>query len=42
MRPLFRPEFQQLRLNQLDLTLQPFRSAQQVPRPAKGWIRAIR
>jgi predicted DNA-binding mobile mystery protein A len=42
MRPLFRPEFQHLRLNQLDLALQPFRSAQQVARPPKGWVRAIR
>lgn len=42
MRPALRPAFHQLRMNQLDRTLQPFRVAQQVPRPAKGWIRAIR
>jgi len=37
-----RTVFQELRLNQLDRALQPFRTAQKVPRPPKGWVRAIR
>jgi len=36
-----RNDFRQLRSKQLDRTLAPFRSAK-VPRPPKGWIRAIR
>jgi predicted DNA-binding mobile mystery protein A len=35
-----RPIFQEMRLHQLDRSLAPFRSAQ--PRPARGWLRAIR
>jgi predicted DNA-binding mobile mystery protein A len=31
-----------LRLKQLDRTLESFRAAQALPRPQKGWIRAIR
>jgi predicted DNA-binding mobile mystery protein A len=42
MRSVLRPAFHDLRLNQLDRTLEPFRLAQKVPRPARGWIRAIR
>jgi predicted DNA-binding mobile mystery protein A len=42
MRSVFRPAFHDLRLNQLDRTLEPFRMAQKVPRPARGWIRTIR
>jgi predicted DNA-binding mobile mystery protein A len=34
--------FQEMRLHQLDRTLEPFRVAQQVPRPSRGWLRAIR
>jgi predicted DNA-binding mobile mystery protein A len=34
--------FQEMRLHQLDRTLEPFRLAQQVPRPSRGWLRAIR
>ena len=34
--------FQEMRLHQLDRTLEPFRFAQQVPRPSRGWLRAIR
>ena len=34
--------FQEMRLHQLDRTLEPFRIAQQVPRPSRGWLRAIR
>ncbi len=34
--------FQEMRLQQLDRTLEPFRLAQQVPRPSRGWLRAIR
>jgi predicted DNA-binding mobile mystery protein A len=37
-----RSEFRNLRLNQLDRNLEAFRPAQSVPRPQKGWIRAIR
>ncbi len=36
-----RNEFRQLRSNQLDRALAPLRSVN-VPRPPKGWIRAIR
>ncbi len=35
-------EFKNLRLRQLERSLQPFLAAQSVPRPSKGWIRAIR
>lgn len=35
-------EFRNLRLKQLDRSLESFRAAQTVPRPQKGWIRAIR
>ena len=42
MRSVFRPAFHDLRLNQLDRILEPFHNAQKVPRPAGGWIRAIR
>jgi predicted DNA-binding mobile mystery protein A len=35
-----RPIFQEMRLHQLDRALAPFRGAQ--PRPARGWVRAIR
>jgi predicted DNA-binding mobile mystery protein A len=34
--------FRHLRLQQLERTLVPFLQAREVPRPAKGWIRAIR
>jgi predicted DNA-binding mobile mystery protein A len=37
-----RPAFHQLRLHQLDRSLEPFRAAQTIPRPARGWLRAIR
>jgi predicted DNA-binding mobile mystery protein A len=37
-----RDEFRDLRLKQLDRTLEPFRAAQKVSRPRKGWLRAIR
>ncbi len=37
-----RTVFQELRVHQLDRALQPFRAARTVPRPAKGWVRAIR
>lgn len=37
-----RREFRNLRLKQLDRTLEPYRAARKVPRPSKGWIRAIR
>jgi predicted DNA-binding mobile mystery protein A len=35
-------EFRSLRLQQLQRALAPFLAAQSVPRPEKGWIRAIR
>jgi predicted DNA-binding mobile mystery protein A len=37
-----RNEFRNLRITQLDRSLQPFRAARKVPRPQKGWLRAIR
>src|ERR1700744_739364 len=37
-----RSEFKSLRLKQLDRALEPYRKAQTVQRPAKGWIRSIR
>lgn len=37
-----RSEFRGLRLKQLDRSLEAFRAAQSLPRPQKGWIRAIR
>jgi predicted DNA-binding mobile mystery protein A len=37
-----RNEFRILRLKQLDRSLESFRAARTVPRPQKGWIRAIR
>jgi predicted DNA-binding mobile mystery protein A len=37
-----RNEFRNLRLKQLDRTLEPFRVAAKTPRPQKGWLRAIR
>jgi predicted DNA-binding mobile mystery protein A len=37
-----RNEFRNLRLKQLDRTLESFRVAAKTPRPQKGWLRAIR
>jgi predicted DNA-binding mobile mystery protein A len=37
-----RNEFKNLRLNQLDRNLEPYQAARKVPRPSKGWVRAIR
>jgi len=37
-----RNEFRTLRLKQLGRTLKPFRAAAKIPRPQKGWLRAIR
>jgi predicted DNA-binding mobile mystery protein A len=37
-----RNEFRSLRLKQLDRSLESFHAARGVPRPPKGWIRAIR
>ena len=37
-----RNEFRNLRLKQLDRSLGPFRMAAKIPRPEKGWLRAIR
>ncbi len=37
-----RHEFRNLRLKQLDRSLDSFRAARAVSRPQKGWIRAIR
>jgi predicted DNA-binding mobile mystery protein A len=36
------PDFKNLRLRQLERNLRPFLPAREVPRPQKGWIRAIR
>ena len=35
-------EFRKLRIRQLDRALKPFLEARDLPRPQKGWIRAIR
>ena len=37
-----KPEFKSLRVRQLDRSLQPFYAAKNVPRPQRGWIRALR
>src|SRR5208282_1647818 len=37
-----RNEFRNLRLKQLDRTLEPFRAVVKTQRPQKGWLRAIR
>lgn len=37
-----RNEFRELRLQQLDRSLARFPAAREIPRPPKGWIRAIR
>ena len=37
-----KPEFRMLRLGQLERTLTPFLATKEIPRPHKGWIRAIR
>src|ERR1700733_12596840 len=37
-----RTEFKDLRLKQLDRNLAPYRLARGMPRPPRGWIRALR
>jgi predicted DNA-binding mobile mystery protein A len=37
-----RPEFRELRLKQLAVTLDNFRDAKQTARPVRGWLRAVR
>lgn len=37
-----RAEFKSLRLRQLDRSLEPFYASRDVPRPQRGWIRAVR
>ncbi len=37
-----KPEFRQLRIEQLERALKPFVTAKDSPRPQRGWIRAIR
>lgn len=37
-----RSEFRDLRLQQLDRSLAPYKAAREVSRPSKGWIRTIR
>jgi predicted DNA-binding mobile mystery protein A len=37
-----RSEFRNLRFKQLDRSLKQFQAARKVPRPSKGWIRAVR
>ncbi len=39
---IMRSDFKHLRLQQLDRSLASFRSGVAVPRPPRGWIRAIR
>jgi predicted DNA-binding mobile mystery protein A len=36
------PEFRELRLNQLDRSLEPFAGTPSVSRPQRGWLRAVR
>lgn len=35
-------EFRELRLNQIDRSLEPFGGARSVSRPQRGWLRAVR
>lgn len=37
-----KPEFRELRLNQIDRSLEPFSGARSVSRPQRGWLRAVR
>jgi predicted DNA-binding mobile mystery protein A len=37
-----REEFRNLRLKQLDRSLESYKAAAKIPRPLKGWIRTIR
>ena len=37
-----RPEFRQLRLEQIDRALHPFAGTRSVSRPRRGWLRAVR
>jgi len=37
-----RREFRNLRLKQLDRSLAPYQTVRKVPRPSRGWIRAVR
>ena len=37
-----RNEFRNLRVKQLDRTLEVFRAARKIPRPPRGWLRAVR
>ena len=37
-----RPKFRELRLEQIARSLAPFEGARTVPRPRRGWLRAIR
>ena len=37
-----REEFRNLRLKQLDRSLESYKAAAKIPRPSKGWIRIIR
>ena len=37
-----RPEFRNLRVTQLERSLTPFLPANDLPRPQRGWLRAIR
>lgn len=36
------PEFRELRLSQIDRSLEPFGGARSVSRPQRGWLRAVR
>jgi predicted DNA-binding mobile mystery protein A len=36
------PEFRELRLNQLDRSLEPFVGSHSLSRPQRGWLRAVR
>jgi predicted DNA-binding mobile mystery protein A len=37
-----KPEFRKLRIEQLERALQPFLAVRDLPRPQRGWVRAIR
>ncbi len=39
---MMKPEFRDLRLNQIDRSLEPFAGTRSVSRPQRGWLRAVR
>src|ERR1700693_2399815 len=39
---IMKPEFRDLRLTQIDRSLEPFAGVRSVSRPQRGWLRAVR